>query len=241
MIELRELTIGFSGRTVLDKIDLTIREGEITIIIGRSGCGKSVLMKSIEGLVKPVAGTILIDGVEITQLPEKELYRIRKKMAMLFQGSALLDSLNVYQNVALPLFEHTGGSAEEIRKVVTDNLELVGLPDILDRMPVELSGGMKKRVALARAMVMKPKYIIFDEPTTGLDPVIAAGINALILKLFNEFNITPVIITHDFDCIRSIRGRIIMIDQGKIIFDGLLPEFENSPLELVQKFQGKDI
>ncbi|MBN1948687.1 MAG: ATP-binding cassette domain-containing protein, partial [Candidatus Cloacimonetes bacterium] len=181
MIELRELTIGFSGRTVLDKIDLTIREGEITIIIGRSGCGKSVLMKSIEGLVKPVAGTILIDGVEITQLPEKELYRIRKKMAMLFQGSALLDSLNVYQNVALPLFEHTGGSAEEIRKVVTDNLELVGLPDILDRMPVELSGGMKKRVALARAMVMKPKYIIFDEPTTGLDPVIAAGINALIL------------------------------------------------------------
>jgi phospholipid/cholesterol/gamma-HCH transport system ATP-binding protein len=239
MIEIKDLTIGFDGNNVLENINFNIHKNNITIIVGQSGCGKSVLVKTIEGLYKPLNGKVIIDGYDIFSLKRKQLQQIRRKLTMLFQGSALLDSLNVYQNVSLPLFEHTEFSEKDIYDIVTEKLELVGLKDILYKMPSELSGGMKKRVALARAIILHPEYIIYDEPTTGLDPIIADEINKLILKLYKNFKIVPIIITHDFDCIKKIGEKIVMIHDKKIIFDGTLSDYKNSHDPRIKKFQGK--
>jgi phospholipid/cholesterol/gamma-HCH transport system ATP-binding protein len=236
VIEIKGLTISFDGETVLENIDLDIRKNEITTIVGQSGCGKSVLMKTIEGLINPETGTVLVDGKNIFSLSSKELNSTRRKLAMLFQGAALLDSLNVYQNVALPLMEHSKLSEDKILMLVTDKLKLLGLIDVLDKMPSELSGGMKKRVALARAIIMQPEYIIYDEPTTGLDPIIAAEIIELILRLHNNFAVTSIIITHDLNCIRKIKGRIAMIHDKKIIFDGTFNDFINDNGVYIKKF-----
>lgn len=236
MIEIKGLTISFDGETVLENIDLDIRKNEITTIVGQSGCGKSVLMKTIEGLINPETGTILVDGKNIFSLSRKELNSTRRKLAMLFQGAALLDSLNVYQNIALPLMEHSKLSEDKILELVTDKLKLLGLIDVLDKMPSELSGGMKKRVALARAIIMQPEYIIYDEPTTGLDPIIAAEIIELILKLHNNFAVTSIIITHDLNCIRKIKDRIAMIHDKKIVFDGTYDDFINDNGVYIKKF-----
>lgn len=236
MIEIKNLTISFDGKSVLENIDLNIQKNQITTIVGQSGCGKSVLMKAIEGIIKPDTGTILIDGIDIFSLNKKELTAVRKKMAMLFQGSALLDSLNVYQNVALPLIEHSSLSEDQVEKMVSGKLELVGLTGVLDKMPSELSGGMKKRVALARAIILKPDYIIYDEPTTGLDPIIAQEIIKLILKLQSSYKLTSIIVTHDMDCINKVKGNIIMILDKKIIFDGIYNDFKNASDDFVKKF-----
>ena len=240
MIEIIGLTINFDGETVLENIDLDIRKNEITTIVGQSGCGKSVLMKTIEGLIIPETGTVLVDESNIFSLSRKELNSTRRKLAMLFQGAALLDSLNVYQNVALPLMEHSKLAEDKILALVTDKLKLLGLIDVLDKMPSELSGGMKKRVALARAIIMQPEYIIYDEPTTGLDPIIAAEIIELILKLHNNFSITSIIITHDLNCIRKIKGRIAMIYDKKIVFDGTYSDFINDNGVYIKKFLSID-
>ncbi|MBT4575581.1 MAG: ATP-binding cassette domain-containing protein, partial [Candidatus Cloacimonetes bacterium] len=221
---------------ILKNINFTISENKITIIVGQSGTGKSVLMKCIEGLIEPDEGSIIIDEKNIYTLNKPELNETRKMMAMLFQGSALLDSLNVYQNVALPLIEHTELSEAEILEEVTDKLELVGLKDVLTKMPSELSGGMKKRVALARAIILKPKYIIYDEPTTGLDPIIANEISNLILKLQDQYNIASIIITHDMDCIRKIKGHIMMIHEKKIVFDGTYSDFITDERKIIKGF-----
>ncbi len=239
MIEIKDLTIGFDGNNILENINFNILKDKITIIVGQSGCGKSVLVKTIEGLYKPLNGKVIIDGYDVFSLKRKQLQQLRRKLTMLFQGSALLDSLNVYQNVSLPLFEHMEFSEKDIYDIVTEKLELVGLKDILYKMPSELSGGMKKRVALARAIILHPEYIIYDEPTTGLDPIIADEINKLILKLYKNFKITPIIITHDFNCIKKIGERIVMIHDKKIIFDGTLSNYKNSPDPRIKKFQGK--
>ena len=236
MIEIKNLSISFGDQQILKNIDLTIPENQITIIVGQSGTGKSVLMKCIEGLIEPVEGSIIIDKKNIFDLNKYELNEIRKKMAMLFQGSALLDSLNVYQNIALPLIEHTDLSEDVILKEVTEKLELVGLKDVLTKMPSELSGGMKKRVALARAIILKPKYIIYDEPTTGLDPIIADEISNLILKLQKQYDIASIIITHDMDCIRKIKGHIAMIHDNKIVFDGTFDDFINDERKIIREF-----
>ncbi len=236
MIEIKNLSISFGNQEILNNIDFTILENRITIIVGQSGTGKSVLMKCIEGLIEPDEGTIIIDEKNIYTLSKPELNETRKKMAMLFQGSALLDSLNVYQNVALPLIEHTELSEAEILEEVTDKLELVGLKDVLTKMPSELSGGMKKRVALARAIILKPKYIIYDEPTTGLDPIIANEISNLILKLHDQYNIASIIITHDMDCIRKIKGHIMMIHEKKIVFDGTYSDFITDERKIIKGF-----
>ncbi|MBT3755665.1 MAG: ATP-binding cassette domain-containing protein [Candidatus Cloacimonetes bacterium] len=236
MIEIKNLSISFSDQEILKNINFTISENKITIIVGQSGTGKSVLMKCIEGLIEPDEGSIIIDEKNIYTLNKPELNEIRKKMAMLFQGSALLDSLNVYQNVALPLIEHTELSEAEILEEVTDKLELVGLKDVLTKMPSELSGGMKKRVALARAIILKPKYIIYDEPTTGLDPIIANEISNLILKLQDQYNIASIIITHDMDCIRKIKGHIMMIHEKKIVFDGTYSDFITDERKIIKGF-----
>ena len=236
MIEIKNLSISFSDQEILKNINFTISENKITIIVGQSGTGKSVLMKCIEGLIEPDEGSIIIDEKNIYTLNKPELNEIRKKMAMLFQGSALLDSLNVYQNVALPLIEHTELSEAEILEEVTDKLELVGLKDVLTKMPSELSGGMKKRVALARAIILKPKYIIYDEPTTGLDPIIANEISNLILKLQDQYNIASIIITHVMDCIRKIKGHIMMIHEKKIVFDGTYSDFITDERKIIKGF-----
>ncbi len=236
MIEIKNLTVGFNRDTVLEDISLVIPQNEITVIVGRSGCGKSVLMKTIERLFYPFSGKVFVDGIDIFSLKRKEMKEMRKRLAMLFQGSALLDSLSVFQNVALPLYEHTDLSEEEIFNKVTENLKLMGLEDVLDKMPAELSGGMKKRVALARAIILKPEYIIYDEPTTGLDPIIADEIINLILKMRKAYKLTSIIVTHDLDCIRKIAGRVAMIHEKKIIFDGSYKEFKNSDDIRVQNF-----
>ncbi len=236
MIEIIGLTINFDGETVLENIDLDIRKNEITTIVGQSGCGKSVLMKTIEGLIIPETGTVLVDESNIFSLSRKELNSTRRKLAMLFQGAALLDSLNVYQNVALPLMEHSKLAEDNILALFKVKLKLLGLLDVLDKLPSELSGGMKKRVALARAIIMQPEYIIYDEPTTGLDPIIAAEIIELILKLHNNFSITSIIITHDLNCIRKIKGRIAMIHDKKIVFDGTYSDFINDNGVYIKKF-----
>ena len=236
MIEIKKLSISFGDQEILKSIDLTIRENQITIIVGQSGTGKSVLMKCIEGLIEPNEGFIIIDDKDLFALNKQQLNETRKNMAMLFQGSALLDSMNVYQNVALPLIEHTDLSEKAILKEVTEKLELVGLKDVLTKMPSELSGGMKKRVALARAIILKPKYIIYDEPTTGLDPIIANEISNLILKLQKQYDIASIIITHDMDCIRKIKGHIAMIQDKKIIFDGTFENFINDERKIIKEF-----
>ncbi|MEA2095100.1 MAG: ATP-binding cassette domain-containing protein [Candidatus Cloacimonadota bacterium] len=236
MIEIKNLSISFGEQEILKNIDLTILENQITIIVGQSGTGKSVLMKCIEGLIEPVKGSIIIDKENLFELNKQQLNENRKKMAMLFQGSALLDSMNVYQNIALPLIEHTDLSEDAILNEVKEKLELVGLKDVLTKMPSELSGGMKKRVALARAIILKPKYIIYDEPTTGLDPIIAEEISNLILKLQSQYDIASIIITHDMDCIRKIKGHITMIHDKKIVFDGTFDDFINDERKIIKEF-----
>jgi len=238
VIEIKDLTISFNGISVLDKINLTLQQHEITTIVGQSGCGKSVLMKAIEGLIIPESGTILIDEIDLFSLNRKKLKKARRKIAMLFQAAALLDSLNAFQNIALPLKEHTSLSEEEIFQAVEEKLKLVGLVDVMEKMPSELSGGMKKRIALARATILKPDYIIYDEPTTGLDPIIAKEITDLILKLHHESKITSIIITHDLNCIRKVKSNIAMIHNKKIIFDGSYNDFMKANDKIIKEFVG---
>ncbi len=236
MIEVRDLTIGFGDTPVLDGISLAIKESETTVIVGASGSGKTVLMKTIEGLFHPWKGEILIDDENFFNLDRRGKKRVRQKLSMLFQGAALLDSMNVFQNIALPLVEHSKLSHEEIEQKVHEKLTLVGLADIDSRMPAELSGGMKKRVGLARAIIREPKYIIYDEPTTGLDPIIATEIVALIKKLRQTLNITSIVITHDLYCIDQVAERVVMLHEGHIVFDGTYEQFKSSKVPEVVRF-----
>jgi len=236
MIEIKNLTVAFADKIVLENIDLTISENLTTIIVGESGSGKSVLAKTVEGLIKPIGGTVLIDDIDIFSLKRKKLYEVRHKLAMLFQGSALLDSLNVFQNVALPLSENTSLSKNEIIRKVKNTLVLVGLKDILTKMPAELSGGMKKRVALARAVILQPKYIIYDEPTTGLDPNISGEIVNLMINLQKKIKLTSIVITHDLNCIEKMAEKIVMLDRKKIIFDGSFSDFKKAEKIEIKKF-----
>ena len=236
MIKIENLAVQFGEDVILDGVNLQINQGEITQILGQSGSGKSVLMKTVEGLHQPSKGRVEIDGTNIFKLNRKELNNFRTRLAMLFQGAALLDSLNVFQNVALPLKEHTSKKDDEILEIVKSNLELVGLTDILEKMPSELSGGMKKRVALARAISLNPEYIIYDEPTTGLDPLMADEIAELILKMHEKKKITTIVITHDQNCIEKLKGNIALIHDKKILFDGSYNEFKNADNKIVRSF-----
>ncbi len=239
MIEIKDLSMILSDKKILEDINLKINQNEIISIVGHSGSGKSVLMKTVEGLLVPTSGSVFIDGKDLFRLSRKKKNAVRRKMAMLFQGSALLDSLDVFQNVALPLVEHTNLTEEEIRLKVQHCLELVDLKNIMEQMPSELSGGMKKRVALARAIILQPDFIIYDEPTTGLDPATAEGIVDLILFLYEKEKITPITITHDLNCLKTIKGRIVMLYEKRIIFDGYYEHFINSEDERIKKFRGR--
>jgi len=240
MIEIIDLHKSFGDNKVLDGVNLTISKGETTTIIGRSGVGKSVLLKHIIGLVKPDEGKILIDGEDITLCKNEKLVELRQRFGMLFQGSALFDSMTVQENVGLGLREHTKLPEEEIREIAREKLRLVGLSGVENSKPAELSGGMKKRVGLARAIAMNPEYILYDEPTTGLDPIMADAINYLIIRMKNELNITSIAVTHDIVSAYKISNRIAMIYEGKIIFIGTPEEVKNTDDPIVRQFvEGK--
>lgn len=228
MIKLVDLHKSFGRQKVLDGLDLDIEEGKTTVIIGRSGGGKSVLLKHMIGLLRPEQGQILIDGTDITKLKDRALNEIRKKFGMLFQEAALFDSMNVGENVAFPLREHTKMKEKEIRETVADRLRSVGLTGVEEKMPSELSGGMRKRVGLARAIALHPQIVLFDEPTTGLDPVMTEAINRLIIDTQKNLNITCVVISHDIRSIFEIGHRIAMLYEGKIIENGTPEELRAS-------------
>lgn len=236
MIEIINVSKSFDGHKVLDNLNLNIRSGETTVIIGRSGCGKSVLLKHIIGLLKPDSGHVLINGKDTTRMDEKELNEMRMKFGMLFQGAALFDSLTILENVGFAMLEHTNATKEEIAKRVEECLALVGLKGIEDKKPAELSGGMKKRVGLARAILLRPQIILYDEPTTGVDPIMGDSINDLIVKLHTKLKVTSIAVTHDMTSAYKIADRITMLYNGKIIADGKPDEIKNTNDPIVRQF-----
>ncbi len=227
---------------VLRDVNLTIHDGETMVVIGCSGCGKTVLLRCIIGLIKPYSGKIIVDDEDICQMDRRNLFRIRKKFGMLFQGAALFDSMTVEENIGLALREHTELSPAEVRKKVAEKLEVVGLPGIENKKPAELSGGMKKRVGLARALIMDPQIVLFDEPTTGLDPIMADSINNLIMETHNRLNITSIMVTHDMASVFKVANRVAMLTNGKIIFDGSPKELKKTQNPAVRQFvEGKAV
>jgi len=236
IIDIKDVYKSFGPKEVHIGLTLSIKKGENITVLGGSGSGKSVLLKEITGLLKPESGDVIVEGENIVPLEETDLVNVRKKMGMLFQGAALFDSLTVEENVAYPLRENTKLPENEIRDMVAKNLELVGLPGIEDKMPSDLSGGMKKRVGLARAMAMNPRILLYDEPTTGLDPPNISRINQLIRSMQEQFGITGVIITHDVKSAFEISDRIAFLCHGKILFTGTVDEAENSDIEILSDF-----
>jgi phospholipid/cholesterol/gamma-HCH transport system ATP-binding protein len=236
MIEVRNVHKSFGSFAVLRGVDLTVNRGESMTVIGGSGSGKSVLLKHIIGLLFPDKGDVVIDGQSVTKLDDEGLNEVRKKFGMLFQGAALFDSLTVWENVGFSLKQHTKKSDKEIRKVATDKLALVGLKDVEDKMPSDLSGGMKKRVGLARAIAMDPAIILYDEPTTGLDPITADAINDLIVDLRKKLGVTSVAITHDMHSAYKISDRIAMLYKGQILETGTPDEIRNTTNPIVRQF-----
>lgn len=236
MIEIIDLQKSFNGKQVLRGVNLSINRGETFTIIGRSGEGKSVLLKHIIGLLKPDKGKILIDGENITGFGARQMVNLRRRFGMLFQGSALFDSMTVDENVGLGLREHTNIPDDEINSIIKKKLAQVGLYNVERLKPAELSGGMKKRVGLARALAMDPEFVLYDEPTTGLDPIMADAINSLIINLQNALNITSIAVTHDMVSAYKISDRIAMLYEGKIIFVGTPDEIKKSDNAVVQQF-----
>ena len=236
IIEFENIHKSFDEKRVLQGVDLSIERGETLVILGRSGCGKSVLLKILLGLIEPDDGLVWVDGEEITALPEKKLFPIRQKIGMLFQGAALFDSMTVGENVAFALREHSDLSEEEIQARVRRNLQFVELEGTEDLMPSELSGGMRKRVALARAMIYQPKIMLYDEPTTGLDPITATTINGLIRKTQREKGVTSIVVTHELDSGFSVADRVAVIDGGRIIEIGTKEQIKKSRNKFVQTF-----
>lgn len=236
MIEIINLCKSFNGKVVLDNLNLTINTGETMVIIGRSGCGKSVLLKHIIGILKPDSGQVIIDGTDITRLSEKHLNEFRMKFGMLFQGAALFDSLTVGENVGFNLIEHMNWPKEKITERVGECLDLVGLKDIEKLKPAELSGGMKKRVGLARAICMKPQIILYDEPTTGIDPIMGDAINDLIKDLHDKLKPTSIAVTHDMVSAYKIGSRIAMMYKGKIVGVGTPEEIKNTTNPVIKQF-----
>lgn len=236
MIVIKGLTKSFNTQKVLDNLNLTIDTGSTCVIIGRSGCGKSVLLKHIVRVLMPDKGKIFIDGVDLDKLNEKELDNLRLRIGLVFQGGALFDSLTVGENVGFGLIEHIRISRKELLERVEEALCLVGLCGIANLMPAELSGGMKKRVALARAICIKPAIILYDEPTTGVDPITADSINELITNLHDKLKITSIVVTHDMKSAYRVADRIAMLYQGKIIAEGTAEEIKNTEHPIVHQF-----
>jgi phospholipid/cholesterol/gamma-HCH transport system ATP-binding protein len=240
LIRLVDLHKSFGPLKVLDGLNLAIQEHECVVIIGPSGTGKSVLLKHMVGLLRPDSGEVYFRDQRIDNLGERGLEAIRKRFGFLFQSGALFDSMNVLENVAFPLREHGSFAEQQIRDIVAQKLGMVGLDGTQNQMPAELSGGMRKRVALARAIALDPCVVLYDEPTTGLDPIRADVINELILKLNDELHVTTVVVTHDMPSAFKVADRMVMLSGGQMIAEGKPDDFRNSTVEEVQRFvQGK--
>ena len=236
MLELKNVSMSFQDRRILDDVSLQVQRGEILVIIGPSGSGKSTLLRLMIGLLKPDSGQIWVDGREISHLDEDDLNQIRRNMGMVFQYSALFDSMTVGENVAFGIRQHTKMPEEEILRVIRRTLRMVGLMGRENAMPSELSGGMKKRVSLARAIALNPKIVLYDEPTSGLDPVMSATINRLIMSTRRIMGVTAVVVTHDMESAFTIADRIAMIYDERIIEVGTPAEFRQSDNPVVQQF-----
>lgn len=235
LFEVRHLTRRYGKLTVLDDISFDIFAGECLVILGRSGCGKSVTLRQLNGLERPDGGAVIFDGQDITRLAEAELLPVRRRVAMLFQSGALFDSMNVFENIAFPLREHTDLDEAALRAKVAEKLELVHLPGIEDKPPSSLSGGMRKRVALARSLALDPEAVLFDEPTTGLDPMTSASIASLIESTL-RMGVTCVVVTHDMPLARRVADRLAFLHQGKFLFLGTWAEAEHFPNPMFQDF-----
>jgi phospholipid/cholesterol/gamma-HCH transport system ATP-binding protein len=236
MIEVRDLKKSFGAHKVLDGVSFRIETGQSAVIIGRSGCGKSVLLKHIIGLLKPDSGEVLVDGVSLNPLDERELLKVRRKFGMLFQSAALFDSLTVAENVSFVLRREGKMTAGEIERRVDETLEMVELPGTQNKKPSELSGGMRKRVGLARAIIYQPEIVLYDEPTTGLDPVVSDSIDLLILRVCERLKVTSVIVTHDTRSMRRVGNKIVMLVNGRVYQDGPPEEVFTSTDPLVHRF-----
>ena len=237
MIEIVNLTKSFDGHTVLDGINLIIPTGQITVVIGKSGVGKSVLLKHIIGLLKPDSGQILVDGQDMSQLTGRQLRQFKRRFGVLFQGGALFDSLNVFENIAFPLREKTSLTETEIAKRVRERLVQMSLTsEVETKFPDELSGGMKKRVALARAMIQEPEIMFYDEPVTGLDPPMTNTVFHLITKTHQESGYTALMVSHDIPEVFNVAHQVAMLHQGRIIAAGAPEEIQNHPDPMVQSF-----
>lgn len=236
MIEIRNLVKGFNSRKVLDGVNLVIPTGKTYVIIGRSGCGKSVLIKHIVKILKPDSGEILVNGKDIGKFDRREMDKLRLKIGMVFQGGALFDSLTVAENVGFNLIEHSSMKRKEIMRRVEEALHMVDLSGIEHLIPSELSGGMRKRVALARAICMKPEIILYDEPTTGVDPITADNINERIKHLHDKLKVTSIVVTHDMKSVYRIADRIGMLYQGKIVGEGNAREIQETKDPVIHQF-----
>lgn len=243
VIEIKDLSIRFGAMQVLDGLTLELRKGENLVILGKSGTGKSVLIKCIVRLLKADSGMISIMGDEINAMKYKELEDVRRKIGFLFQSGALYDSMTVRQNLEFPLKRMKEKiSNEEIEAKIKEALENVGLPDAIDKMPSELSGGMRKRISLARTIIVDPAIMLYDEPTTGLDPVTSHEISLLINDIQKKYKTSSIVITHDIECARTVANRLIMLKEGKVYKEGKLEEFENTDDELINSyFQSQNI
>lgn len=245
LIHVAGLHVGFQGQPILRDINLSIPAGETLVLLGESGCGKTVLMKSIIGLIRPTLGTVIFDGVDINQLSEQDLSRLRLRYGFVFQNAALFDSMTIAQNMAFPLRQHGRFSESQINELVGSRLSEVGLPSlVLTKKPAELSGGMRKRVGLARALIMNPELILYDEPTTGLDPIMTDVINQLIIRTRRRSPVTSVIVTHAMETARKVPDRVVMLyplsrldrDEPQIVFDGKPTELDQCRDRRVRQF-----
>jgi phospholipid/cholesterol/gamma-HCH transport system ATP-binding protein len=237
MIEIKNLHKSFGENKVLQGVNLEIDTGETLVIIGRSGCGKSVLIKHIVGLLYPDDGHVKVEGKTVDEMSMKELYELRTKFGFLFQGSALFDSMTVEENISLPLEESKKKfSNSEIEKKVAEKLEMVGMSGVQKMKPAELSGGMRKRVGLARALITEPDYIFYDEPTTGLDPIMSDSIDELIKELTDKLNSTSIVVTHDMYSVKNVADRVAMMHEGKIHFSGTPTELLSSKDPIIKEF-----
>ncbi len=236
VISLRGITKSFSERVVLDGIDLDVAKGETLVVIGKSGTGKSVLLKIVAGLMKPDSGTVTIDGTRLDQADRETMMALRRRMGFVFQGAALFDSLTIAQNVGLGLSETTKKFDDEIAAIVQERLQWVGLDGQGDKLPSQLSGGMRKRASLARAIAMDPEIVLYDEPTTGLDPVTSEGINDLVVSLRERLHVTAIAVTHDMHSAYKIGDRLTMLDEGRLVFEGSIEDARSSTDERMRQF-----
>jgi phospholipid/cholesterol/gamma-HCH transport system ATP-binding protein len=236
LIELRGVRLHFKEKEVLNGVNLSVRSQETQVIMGVSGCGKSTLLSIMLGLLIPDAGSVQFKNEDMTQLSRQALNQARMKIGMVYQNAALLSSLTIGENVALPLRELTHQSTREIDAIIEEKLELVGIAEAKDELPSELSGGMQKRAGMARALAMNPELILFDEPTAGLDPISSDLINELIIKLRDQQKVTSIIVTHEMESAFALATRMAFLDGGKIILEGTPDEFRNSDIPLVIKF-----